>query len=87
MSRTTDEGDADAALDVVEIDRTPPQRYRWRCPGGHIEWDRTNSHIWCRRCRREAERGRDIDPEHYAIVDDKTGETIAWERVKIVEAP
>ncbi|UIO98920.1 hypothetical protein Hbl1158_10275 [Halobaculum sp. CBA1158] len=73
-----------AESEGVTISRRPPEKYRWRCPGGHVVWDRTNNHIWCPACRREAEQGRDIDPEHYHIVDDVTGREIAWEDI-IVE--
>ena len=80
-------GDGSSALDArerVEVDR---QRWpwRWTCPRGHPNWDRTNNHIWCPGCRREAENGADVDPEHYEIFDKRRDETIPWSAVEIVE--
>lgn len=71
---------------VVTIDRSDAvERQRYRCPNGHINWDRTNSHIWCQSCSRASRQNAAIDPEHWEIVDEKTGETIAWDRVEVVE--
>lgn len=67
---------------LVDREREP---YRWACPNGHVDWDRTNSHVWCRGCRRRAEAGGRVDPEHYEIVDRKTGETVPWSAVELVE--
>ena len=72
---------------LVRIDRSrTPQRWRYLCPEGHSNWDRTNNHIWCRSCRRANEAGEDIDPEHYVVLDVKTGEEIPWSRIEIVES-
>ncbi|WP_254768266.1 hypothetical protein [Salinilacihabitans rarus] len=69
----------------VVLDRTKAHvRYRYVCPHGHIDWDQTNNHIWCRGCRRQAENGDDVDPEHRELVDKKTSEVIPWERIEIV---
>lgn len=82
-------GDGSALADApdrVEIDRSDHvERYRWRCPNGHIDWDRTNNHIWCRGCLRQHEAGEDVDPEHYAVVDAKTGEEISWSAVEVLD--
>lgn len=81
-------GDGSALADrreTVEIDREGPDRYRWRCPRGHVNWDRTNNHIWCQQCRRQAEAGEDVDPEWFEIVDEKTGEEIPWSAIEVVE--
>lgn len=81
--------DGSAAVDAgkpVRIDRTnPADRYRYVCPNGHVNWDRTNNHIWCRSCRRQCEAGDDVDPEHYELLDKKTGERIDWSRVRLAE--
>lgn len=74
---------ADARERVVVNREEEP--YRWACPRGHVDWDKTNSHIWCRGCRRQHENGTDADPEHYEIVDRKTDETIPWSAVELVE--
>lgn len=72
--------------DQVVIDRRKTSdRYRYVCPNGHTNWDRTNNHIWCRECRRQHENGVDVDPEHWGLVDKKTGETIPWSAVTLAE--
>lgn len=72
--------------ELVEIDRSiPAERWRFTCPNGHTDWYPTNSHVWCKGCRRQVEAGDDIDPEHWTIVDKSTGEEIPWSAVKIVE--
>jgi hypothetical protein len=71
---------------TVVVDRTDErQRWRYRCPNGHTDWDRTNNHIWCPSCLRAHEHGADVDPEHWAIVDEARGEEIEWARVRVVE--
>jgi len=67
---------------VVELDRSrEADRWRYTCPYGHTDWDRTNNHAWCPGCRRAAESGHDIDPEHYQILDKREKELIPWEQV------
>ncbi|MFC4549354.1 MULTISPECIES: hypothetical protein [Halorussus] len=68
---------------TVTISRTGPGRYRYVCPNGHSDWDRTNNHIWCRGCRRQAENGVDVNAEHWEIHDKKTGRTIPWSAIQI----
>lgn len=78
--------DGSAAADAhprVRVDRQD-EPYRWRCPNGHTDWDKTNSHIWCRSCRMQNENGEDMDPEHYEIVDEKTDREIPWSAVELV---
>lgn len=61
-------------------------RWRYTCPNGHRDWDRTNQHVWCRSCRRQIDQGATIDgPEHWHVVDQRTDEAIHWERVDLVE--
>lgn len=80
--------DGSAAADsrpIVEIDRSnDATRYRYTCPEGHVDWSPTNSHAWCYSCSRIAEQGHDVDPEFYAVVDQKTGEKVSWTRVELV---
>lgn len=74
------------AGDVVRIDRSiPAQRWRYTCPHGHLSWAPTNNHLWCKACRQVNENGRNLDPEHYELIDQKTGERINWARVRLVE--
>ena len=73
------------AENIVVIDRSnAPEKWRYTCPNGHIDWDRTNAHIWCRTCRSQYEAGEDVDPEHWGIVDQKTGDEIDWKNVRVV---
>lgn len=74
------DGSSPADAMRVEIDREN-ERYRWACPNGHTSWDRTNSHVWCSECARQSENGADVEPEHWEIVDKKTGETIPYSAV------
>lgn len=68
----------------VRIDRRDPlQKWRYTCPNGHANWDRTNSHIWCPECRRANEAGADVEVEHYELLDKKRGETIPWSTVEV----
>lgn len=71
--------------ETVRIDvRDETNRWRYRCPNGHTDWGPTNGHVWCRSCRHQAEHGVDVDPEHWHIVDEKTGEDVPWSAVEIV---
>lgn len=80
--------DGSAAADrkpITEIDRSDAlDRYRYTCPEGHTDWSPTNNHLWCATCRRQYEHGEDMDPEHYHVVDQKTGEEVPWTRVELV---
>lgn len=69
---------------VIEIDLDGTEAWRYRCPRGHTTWSPTNSHVWCKSCREQADAGEDVDPEHYELLDEKTGETIAYSRVELV---
>lgn len=72
-------------LATVEIDRRDEtERWRYVCPNGHTDWDRTNNHIWCRSCRHQHEHGADMDPEHWHLVDRRTDDEIPWRAVEIV---
>lgn len=74
------------AGDHVEIDlQDDLDRMRYRCPNGHTSFTRTNNHIWCQSCADAAARGLDVEPEHYAILDARTGEEIPWSAVEIVD--
>jgi len=71
---------------TVRIDRAADEdRWRFTCPNGHTDWDRTNSHIWCRSCCHAAEHGADVHPEHYELLDKKSGELVPWSAVELVE--
>lgn len=78
-------GDGSAIQDshpLVLVDREA-EPYRWRCgERAHTDWDRTNSHIWCRGCLRQHEAGDDdVDPEHYEVWDAKEDRLVPWSAV------
>lgn len=81
--------DGSAASDrheTVRVDRTDDaERWRYCCPEGHADWAETNSHIWCATCQSLNEHGEDYDPEHYEILDKRSGESIPWSAVELVE--
>lgn len=53
-------------------------RWKWACPAGHTNWDRTNGGIWCTSCSR----AHDIEDPHWKeLVNKATGETVSWENV------
>ena len=74
-----------SVTNVVEIPLTGVKRWRYRCPAGHQNWDHTNNHGWCPTCARAAEQGADLEPEFWELHDQKTGETVPWERIEWVE--
>jgi hypothetical protein len=84
----TERADGSSELDareIVQIDRTDTMdRMRYRCPNGHTRWDPTNNHIWCKSCSEAAQQGADVHPEHWEILDKKTGEEIPWSAVEFV---
>lgn len=84
MSETI-QADGSSVRDAPEprrIDRSKfTDRSRYTCPEGHVDWSPTNNHLWCATCRRQYEHGRDVDPEHYELIDQKTGERVDWSRV------
>lgn len=56
---------------------------RWRCPAGHVSWERTNEHIWCHGCAQDlAHNPNDADPEWHELVDMKTGEAVPFAELK-----
>jgi len=89
MSGVDPRADGSSQLDqheVVVVDRTEDaERWRYVCPNGHPNWDKTNNHIWCPGCRRQHENGDDVDPEHWSIVDKATDEEIPWSAVEVIE--
>lgn len=87
MSQATraDGSSAQDARAPVRLDLSKtPVRLRYTCPNGHSagSWSRTNNHLYCSSCLRQMENGSDVTPEHYHLVDQKTGEEIPWSRVQ-----
>lgn len=72
----------DETMVTIDRDQTP-DRWRYTCPNGHTDWDRTNHHIWCVACRRLNESGTDVDPEHYELLDKQRNELIPFEQVTL----
>lgn len=88
MSQGELAGDGSSVEDsrpTVTISRAGAERYRYVCPNGHIDWDRTNAHIWCRSCRQQNENGDDVTPEHWEIHDKKHDRNVHWSRVRVVD--
>jgi hypothetical protein len=78
-SSTEDRGD------LVRVDRTDDiDRMRYRCPHGHTRWDPTNSHAYCSTCAKARESHPEADPEHYELLDKRTGELISWSRIELI---
>lgn len=54
-------------------------RWRFRCPAGHRNWEATNQHYFCQSC------ARSDDPDHEPVFDElrdaKTGELIARDEI------
>lgn len=51
-------------------------KHKWRCPGGHVSWERINSHVWCHGCASELQGAdaEDVDPEWWELENTSTGE-------------
>jgi len=80
----TDGSSLEDAHPTVEIDMADDvDRMRYTCPLGHRNWDRTNNHIWCQSCSRQAAHDDDISPEYYEVLDQATGESIPWSAIRI----
>jgi 5-methylcytosine-specific restriction endonuclease McrA len=50
-------------------------RWRYRCPYGHTNWEPTNSHFWCQACSRASKHDDDIYPSFDTLVDQRTDGT------------
>ncbi len=88
MSSTPVVADGSALADAGErvvIDPDGDEPWRYRCPRGHTTWAPTNSHVWCKSCREQADAGEDVDPEWYELLDSKTGERIDYARIEVIE--
>lgn len=58
------------------------QRWRYRCPRGHSQYEPTNRHWWCAECASSPD--PDVDPEFTDLVDKKTGETYERDEVRVL---
>ncbi|MCG1002854.1 MULTISPECIES: hypothetical protein [Halobacterium] len=56
------------------------QRWRYRCPRGHSQFEPTNHHWYCTACARSHD---DVDPEFTELVDKQTGEVYERDEVNI----
>lgn len=56
-------------------------RWRYRCPRGHVGWEPTNNHFWCAQCARQHD---DVDPEFDVLHDEKTGTEYARDEVRLL---
>lgn len=76
----TDTPSRDARL-VLDTD-DPLQRWRYRCPRGHSQYEPTNRHWWCAECASSHDPG--VDPEFSELLDKKTGETYERDEVRVL---
>ena len=68
----------------VEIDLADDtDRWAWRCPQGHTQWEPTNSHFWCAACAHEA--WGEAEPEFDALVNWRTRERVPRPSIVLVE--
>ena len=81
MSKTDDGA---RTQDVVQINASKQDKWRYRCPREHSDWHVINGVRLCRTCQRHANNGEDVDPNFRTLVDTKTDEEIPRERVEIV---
>lgn len=67
------------ARTVIDLDDEHDRR-KWRCPRGHMSWEPTNNHFWCKACSD----GWDVDPEFAELVNDATGEMLERDEVELI---
>ncbi|MFC6724271.1 hypothetical protein ACFQE1_07765 [Halobium palmae] len=70
---------------VVVDRRNSTGRWRYACPNGHVNWDRTNGHVWCPECQRARDAGEDVDAEHHELLDKKRDELVPWSAVEVID--
>ena len=56
-------------------------RWRYRCPAGHVAWEPTNQHYFCTVCSRSHDPNH--DPSFEELRDVKSGELLAREDVRL----
>lgn len=57
-------------------------RWRYRCPNGHTDWEPTNYHFWCAACSRTL--SEQVDPEFEQLHDDREGRELARDEVRLM---
>lgn len=55
-------------------------RWEWRCPNGHTQWEPTNHHWWCAACARSWEG----DGVFHELVSVKTGEAVERDHIVLL---
>lgn len=69
---------------VVMIDTSDElDRWKWRCPAGHTNWEPTNEHFYCAQCARQAEQGADVEPEFDQLRNARTNELRERDEIEI----
>jgi hypothetical protein len=66
---------------IVLEDET--DRWRYRCPRGHTNWEPTNQHFWCQQCATGVDRA--ADPSFEALRDSKTDDLLDRDEVELVD--
>lgn len=80
MSQTED---GPRTHDVVQINATQQDKWRYRCPRRHSDWHVINGVLLCRTCQRHANNGKQVDPNFREVLDTKTGDRIPRDRIRI----
>jgi len=65
---------------TITLDDTA-DRWRYRCPAGHTNWEPTNQHFWCEACSRSLD--DEHDPVFYELRDQRSGELLKREDVRL----
>lgn len=72
------------AAETVTIDLDDEtDRWRYRCPQGHVQWTPTNHHFWCQQCADAAQRGLDVEPSFTYLRDRETGAEYDREAIRL----
>ena len=70
--------------ETVRIDLADDvDRWEWRCPEGHTQWEPTNRHFWCATCSRQPD--PHLDPTFNELVNWRTRETVPRDQIRLVE--
>lgn len=57
-------------------------RWRFRCPAGHANWEPTNNHFFCTQCSRSLD--EDHDPVFQELRDQRTDGLLERDEVELV---
>lgn len=58
-------------------------RWQWRCPRGHTQWEAVNRHFWCAACARQS--WGNTEPEFDELVNWRTRERVPRASIELLE--